>query len=199
MPKTTTKITMKPGAFLNPVPVVMVSCGDAEQSNIITVAWAGTVNSDPPMLSVSIRKSRYSHGIISRTGAFVVNLVSEELTRAADFCGVKSGRDVDKFRELGLDRTLSPHLGVPMIDRSPINLECRVSRVLELGSHDLFLAEIVSVLVSDTLLDAQNALDLRKASLVAYSHGEYYALGRILGFFGYSVAGDEARKRRMRT
>lgn len=192
------KIQIKPSAFLNPVPVVMVTCGTMERSNIITLAWAGTVNSEPPMLSVSVRKERYSHDIIKNDGVFAVNLVSEELVRATDYCGVKSGREIDKFSELHLTKLPGEKTGVPLIAESPASLECRVKEVMELGSHDLFLAEIENVVVAQTLFDETGAIDLRKANLVAYSHGEYYALGDFLGFYGYSVAGQDALNRRMR-
>lgn len=183
------KQVWKPGAMLNPVPVVMVSCGQPGcKPNIITVAWAGTVCSDPPMLSISIRKERYSHGIISSTGKFVVNLVSQQLVRAADWCGVKSGRDYDKFAEMNLTPQKAQTSGCPSIAESPVNIECSVDRIIELGSHDLFLAKIDSVSVDSSLIDSKTgALDLGKASLAAYCHGQYIALGSQIGKFGYSV------------
>ena len=192
------KIQINPSTFLSPVPVVMVSSGTMEQSNIITVAWAGTVNSEPPMLSVSIRKERYSHEIIQKSGVFAVNLVSEDLIRETDYCGVKSGRDTDKFSELHFTKIKGEKTGVPLIAEAPASLECRVKSITPLGSHDLFLAEIVNVCVSESLFDEKGAIDLRKARLVAYSHGEYYTLGDFLGFYGYSVASKEALERRMR-
>ena len=192
------KIQIKPSTFLNPVPGVMVTCGTMEKSNIITLAWAGTVNSEPPMLSVSIRKERYSHDIIVKDGIFGVNLVSENLIRATDYCGVRSGREIDKFSELQLTKIAGSKTGVPLIGESPASLECRVKQVIELGSHDLFLAEIENVIVSEELFDEKGTIDLRKAKLVAYNHGEYYALGNFLGFYGYSVARKDALERRMR-
>ena len=192
------KIQIKPSTFLNPVPVVMVTCGTMEKSNIITLAWAGTVNSEPPMLSVSIRKERYSHDIIVKDGIFGVNLVSENLIRATDYCGVRSGREIDKFSELQLTKIAGSKTGVPLIGESPASLECRVKQVIELGSHDLFLAEIENVIVSEELFDEKGTIDLRKAKLVAYNHGEYHALGNFLGFYGYSVARKDALERRMR-
>lgn len=192
------KRALKPSTFLNPVPVVMVTCGSMEKPNIITLAWAGTVNSEPPMLSISIRKSRYSHDIIHKSGVFGVNLVSQGLIYETDYCGVKSGRDLDKFQELGLTPVESPELKVPMIAQSPVHLECRVRQVLELGSHDLFIAEIAGVQAAEKLIDESGAIDMRKADLVTYNHGEYYTLDKILGFYGYSVAGKEALARRMR-
>lgn len=178
----------KPGNMLYPVPVVMVSCQrPGETPNIITVAWAGTVCSDPVQLSVSVRKERYSHGILKDTGEFVVNLVTKDLVFATDFCGVRSGRDVDKFAEMKLTPLPSSRISAPGIQESPVNLECRVSQVLRLGSHDLFLAEVVGVTVDKRLMDAKGKLHLNESGLVAYSHGEYFELGKKLGKFGYSV------------
>ncbi|MBR5279345.1 MAG: flavin reductase family protein [Clostridia bacterium] len=193
------KQALKPSTFLSPVPAVMVTCGDPEKPNIITLAWAGTVNSEPPMLSISVRKSRYSHGLIKKTGTFGVNLVSQGLCWETDFCGVKSGRDLDKFQATGLTCVASPTLKIPMIAESPVHLECKVRQVLELGSHDLFIADIVGVQVAKSLMDHKGTVDMRKADLVAYNHGEYYSLGKILGFFGYSIAGKDVLKRRRRT
>jgi len=179
----------KPGAMLNPVPVVMVSCGDfSGQKNIITIAWAGTICTTPPMLSISVRKERFSHGLISQSGKFVVNLVTQDLVRAADWCGVKSGKDFDKFAEMKLTASKAETSDCPVIDESPVNIECTVDRVIELGSHDLFLARIDSVSVSNELIDSQTgALNLNRAHLAAYCHGEYLALGNQIGKFGYSV------------
>ena len=196
------KITFeKPGNFLYPVPAVMVSCRDAEGNpNIFTVAWAGTVCSDPPMLSISVRKSRYSHDLIQKTGIFVVNLTTEKLVKAADFCGVRSGREVDKFRECGLTPGKGQVLDCPTIEESPVSLECRVKQILELGSHDLFLAEVVCVQAEDRLLDEKGRFHMEDAKLAAYSHGTYYGLGTALGTFGFSVkkTGKKQRGRQHR-
>lgn len=192
------RIQIKPSTFLNPVPVIMATCGSMEHSNIITLAWAGTVNSEPPMLSISVRKERYSYNIIKDSGVFGVNLVSRDIVKQCDYCGVKSGRDTDKFADTGLTKFQGDATGVPLIAESPVTLECRVVNTLELGSHDMFLGRIENVSVSKELFDENGAIDLRKADLTAYNHGEYYALGEYLGFFGYSVAGKEALKRRMR-
>lgn len=192
------KVSIKPSTFLNPVPVVMATCGDMKDSNIITLAWAGTINSEPPMLSISIRKERFSHDIIQNSGVFGVNLVSKSLIKACDYCGVKSGRDVDKFREFNLTKFEGETTGVPLIKESPASLECKVRQIIELGTHDLFIADIVNVHVSEELFDEKGAIDMRKADLVAYNHGEYYALGEFLGFYGYSVANKDALSRRMR-
>ena len=174
--------------MLYPVPAVMVSCQRAgEIPNIITVAWAGTVCSDPVMLSVSVRKERYSYDIIRETGEFAVNLVTRDLVRAADYCGVKSGRDVDKFKETGLTPEKSSHIAAPGIKESPVILECQVKQVVELGSHDLFLAQVAGVTVDTRYMDETGRFRLNDAGLVAYSHGEYFQLGKRLGKFGYSV------------
>jgi len=181
--------TWKGGNMLYPVPAVMVSCGrEGEKPNIITVAWAGTVCSDPAMLSISVRPERYSHDIIADTGEFAVNLVTEKLLRACDWCGVKSGRDVDKFREMGLTAAPASKLeSAPIIAESPVALECRVKQMIPLGSHDLFLAEILAVSIDGSYMDETGKFDLNKTGLVAYSHGEYFSLGEKLGSFGYSV------------
>ena len=174
--------------MLYPVPAVMVSCGrQGQKPNIITIAWAGTVCSDPAMVSISVRKSRYSYDIIRDTGEFVVNLVTEELTRACDLCGVKSGRDVDKYEQCNLTPSESKEVSAPGIAESPVSIECKVTQVIELGSHDMFLAEVVAVHVDESLLDEKGKLILQKAQLITYSHGEYYSLGKKLGTFGFSV------------
>ena len=176
------------GNMLYPVPAVMVSCGrQNEKPNIITVAWIGTVCSDPAMLSVSIRKERYSHSIIKETGEFAVNLVTTRLTKAADFCGVKSGRDIDKFKECGLTPLPSRTIAAPSIAESPLTLECKVRKVLELGSHDMFLAEVTAVSAEEQYMDENGKFHLNDTGICAYSHGEYFELGERIGKFGYSV------------
>ena len=182
------KQVWKPSTLLNPVPAVMVTCVDgAGKPNIITLAWAGTINSEPPMLSISVRKERYSHGLIMDKGMFVVNLVTEKLAFATDFCGVKSGRDTDKFAAVGLTPEKASFVDVPMIKESPVSLECIVRNRLELGSHDMFIAEIVAVDVEESLLDEKGKLHIDKAGLICYSHGYYWTLGKSLGYYGYSV------------
>ena len=194
-------VSINPSTMLNPAPVVLVSCGEKgnpANRDLVTVAWAGTVNSDPPMVSVSIRKTRYSHGLISSSGEFVVNLVDGALAKAADFCGVRSGRDMDKAKELGLQ--LLPADGVetaPRVDGAPVSLSCKVRQMLELGSHDMFIGEVKAVCVRKDLLDGKGALHLEKAGLVAYSHGLYHLLGEVTGFFGWSVARPEVLEKRM--
>ena len=183
------KRTLRGGNMLNPAPVVMVSCGSTlDEYNIITVAWAGTVNSDPPVCAVSIRPERHSYGIIKQSGAFVINLVDKRLTPYADWCGVRSGRKYNKFVETGLTPVRATMVNAPMIEESPVNLECKVTQVIPLGSHDLFLAEVVAVHVNEKLFSPKtDAIDLKRANLVAYSHGHYYTLGEIIGKFGFSV------------
>ena len=175
--------------MLAPVPPVLLSCGGTEEfkPNIITVAWAGTVCSEPPMVSVSIRPQRFSHEIISATREFVLNLTTVSMAKAVDWCGVKSGRDVDKFEGAHLTPFPSEIVSAPGIAESPVNMECRVKKVLALGSHDMFIAEIVAVHVSQEFIDKRGKLRLEDAGLLAYAHGGYFALGRHLGFFGYSV------------
>lgn len=179
----------KPGNMLYPVPVVMVSCArGGEKPNIVTVAWTGTICSDPVMVSISVRPERYSYDIIKETGEFVINLTTRELTRATDWCGVKSGCDVDKFEEMKLTAGQANHLQyAPIIAESPVNLECKVTEIQELGSHHMFLAEVVGVQVSERFLDDTGKFELNSTDLVAYSHGEYFVLGEKLGKFGYSV------------
>ena len=181
------KVTWKAGTMLYPLPPVMVSFGTMEKSNIITVAWTGTVNSEPPMTYVSVRPERYSYGLIKETGEFVINLTTDRLVWNADFCGVKSGRDVDKFALPGLTAIAASEVSAPMIEESPVNIECRVERSMLLGSHEMFLAKIIAVNVSEKLLDAKGVLHLEKAGLAATAHGKYFTLGRQVGSFGYSV------------
>lgn len=187
------------GNMLYPVPAVMVSCArPGEKPNIITVAWAGTVCSSPAMLSISVRKERYSYDIIKDTENFVVNLVNKDLVYATDYCGVKSGRDTDKFKEMKLTPLPSQHIEAPGIAESPVNLECKVTQVIPLGSHDLFLAEIVGVTIDETYMDENGKFHLNDAGLISYSHGEYYELGRKLGTFGYSVKKEKTVRGRTR-
>lgn len=189
------KEVWKPGNMLYPVPAVMVSCGRPKETpNIITVAWAGTVCSDPVMVSVSVRKERYSYDILKDTGEFVINLVTKDLAYAADYCGVRSGRDVDKFRDMKLTPLRSTCIQAPGIEESPVNLECRVSQVVELGSHDMFLSKVVAVTVDKDHMDEKGKFHLNDTGLVAYSHGEYFLLGKKLGKFGYSVQKKGRRK-----
>lgn len=178
----------KPGNMLYPVPAVMVSCQSGEERpNIITVAWAGTICTQPAMVSISVRPERYSYHMIEESGEFVINLVTKDLVHAADYCGVKSGRDVDKFKETGLTVLPSKEISAPGIAESPVCIECVVKQKLELGSHHVFLAEVVNVTVDDAYMDEKKRFHLNASNLVAYSHGEYRVLGELLGTFGYSV------------
>jgi len=178
----------KPGNMLYPVPAVMVTVADNEgNDNIITVAWAGTVCSDPPMVSISVRKSRHSHAMLMQSRAFAVNLVNERLVRACDYCGCTTGAKVDKFEKCRLTREPARLIKAPLIAESPVSLECRVTQVLELGTHDMFLAEVAAVKVDERYMDEKNVFHIEKAGLIAYSHGKYHALGNVLGSFGYSV------------
>lgn len=187
----------KPGNMLYPVPAVLVSVADSEgKDNLITIAWTGTVCSDPAMTYISVRKERYSHHMLKENKEFVINLVSKEICRAADFCGVRSGLDLDKFEATGLTREKASTVNVPLVKESPVNIECKVTQVLELGSHDMFLAKVTAVQVDESLLDEKGKLDLNKAHLVAYSHGEYQTFDNILGTFGYSVKKDKKEKKK---
>ena len=191
------KESWKAGNMLYPVPAVMVSCQrNGEKPNIITVAWAGTICSDPAMVSISIRPERYSYDIIKDSGEFVINLVNTELTGACDWCGVRSGRDYDKFKELKLSEYKSEFMAVPAIDESPVNIYCKVKKIEKLGSHDMFIAEVVGVTVDDKYMDEKGRFDLKAANLMAYSHGEYFALGKKLGRFGYSVKKNVNKKKK---
>ena len=183
------KQVWKPGNMLYPVPAVMVSCGNKNgEKNIITIAWAGTICSDPAMVSISVRPERYSYDMIRETGEFVINLTTKELAFATDWCGVKSGRDVDKFEAMGLTAAPGKVLKyAPIIGESPVNLECRVEQVLELGSHHMFIAGIEDVMISEKYMNETGKFELNRTGLVTYSHGEYFVLGEKLGKFGYSV------------
>ena len=178
----------KPGNMLYPLPAVMVSVADRDgKYNIITIAWAGTVCTNPPMVSISVRPERYSYPILKDTGEFVINLTTRRLTFATDYCGVKSGRDVDKFKELGLTPVAASKVKAPMIQESPVNLECRVRQVLPLGSHDMFLSEVVAVHADESYMDENHKFHLELAEPIVYSHGAYLLCGEQLGTFGYSV------------
>ncbi len=182
------KQTWKPGNMLYPLPAVMVSVSDGKgRDNILTVAWAGTVCTNPPMVSISVRPERYSYSMIRETGEFVINLTTEKLAYAADYCGVRSGRDVDKFEKMKLTREKADFVKAPMIGESPVSIECRVKEVLELGSHHMFLAEVLAVHAEEAYMDDKNKFHLNRARPLVYSHGEYMGLGKSIGTFGYSV------------
>lgn len=189
----------KPGNMLYPLPAVMVSCQGkkddplctkkelAGKPNIITVAWAGTVCTNPPMVSISVRPERYSYHLIEESGEFVINLTTEALVKATDFCGVRSGRELDKFKEMKLTPQVSQHISTPGIAESPVNIECKVHEIKPLGSHSMIIANVVGVTIDDTYMTPNGKFDLNSANLVTYSHGEYFLLGKKLGTFGYSV------------
>lgn len=185
----------KPGNMLYPLPAVMVTVRDKEgKDNIITVAWAGTVCTNPPMVSISVRPERYSCHMLEESGEFVINLTTEKLCYATDYCGVRSGRDVDKFVEMKLTKTEASEVNAAMIEESPVNIECRVEKVEKLGSHHLFLARVIAVHADESCMDEKGKFDLNKAHPMVYSHGEYYGLGKKIGSFGYSVKKKKHKK-----
>ena len=190
------KVNWKPGTMIYPLPAVLVSCGDSpENYNMLTVAWTGTICSDPTMAYVSIRPERHSYEIIKRTGEFVINLTTKELAEATDWCGVRSGRNFDKFKECGLTAEKSADVVAPSIAESPISIECRVKQIIPLGSHDMFIGEVVNVAVDDKFLDPETGnLDIAKMNLLAYAHGCYFTLGDKIGTFGWTVKGSTLRK-----
>ena len=182
------KRSLKPGNMLYPLPAALVSVrGKDGRSNLLTVAWCGTVCSDPPMISISVQKKRFSHALIKESGEFAVNLTTEETARATDLCGVLSGRDVDKWERAGLHEETAQVIASPLVRECPVNIECRVKEVLELGSHDMFIGEVVAVNADERFFDENDRFDLDRCGLIAYSHGEYRALGDVIGTYGYSV------------
>ncbi|MDD4476211.1 MAG: flavin reductase family protein [Eubacteriales bacterium] len=190
------KVQWRPGTLLSPVPAALVSCGTLENPNALTIGWTGIINSDPAKTYISVRPSRFSHDIIEKSREFVINLTTVELTRAADLCGVKSGKDTDKFALCGINAEKSFIVSAPSIAESPVSLECKVTDIMRLGSHDMFIADIVAVSVDDKYINESGKLRLDKAELIAYSHGEYFALGKKLGSFGYTVRKKSTKKRR---
>ena len=191
------KETWKPGNMLYPLPAVMVSVTDGQgNDNIITVAWTGTICINPPMVYISVRPSRYSYEMLKKTGEFVINLTTEELAFATDYCGVRSGRDVDKFKEAHLTKEPAQFVKAPMIKESPVSIECRVTEVKKLGSHHMFLAEVLAVHAQQEYIDKNNKFQLNKAKPIVYSHGEYLGTGKSLGTFGYSVKKRKKQEKR---
>ncbi len=187
------KQVWKPSTLLSPLPAALVTCGTVEKPNVLTVAWTGIINSSPAMTYVSIRPERWSHHLIAESGEFVINVTTDELVRAADFCGVRSGKDTDKFEEMKLTALPASQVSAPLIAQSPISLECKVVEVKELGSHDMFIAEIVAVDVDDKYIEEDGKLNLKKAGIMFYSHGEYFAQGKKIGQMGYSVKKKRAK------
>ena len=181
------KVQWKAGTFIYPIPAVMVSCGTMEKSNIITVAWTGILNTNPAMCYISVRPERYSHDIIKENGEFVINLTTEKLARATDWCGVISGRNYDKFKEMKLTKEKGNFVKAPLIKESPVSVECRVKEIIPLGSHDMFVAEVLSIDADEKYIDEKGAFDISKCNLMAYANGGYYPLGKKIGKFGFSV------------
>lgn len=181
------KVQWKGGTFIYPIPAVMVSCGTMEESNIITVAWTGILNTNPAMCYISVRPERYSHDIIKENGEFAINLTTRQLAYATDWCGVKSGRDVDKFKEMKLTKERANIIKPPLIKECPVSVECKVKEIVPLGSHDMFVAEIVAIDADEKYIDKKGAFDISKCDLIAYANGGYYPLESKIGKFGYSV------------
>lgn len=181
------KVIWKPGTFIYPLPVVMVTSGDMNKNNIITVAWTGIINTDKPMCYISVRKERYSHDIISRNKEFAINLTNKNLAFATDWCGVKSGAKVDKFKEMHLTKEKAKFVKCPLIKESPVSIECKVTEIKEMGSHDMFIAEILSIDADEKYIDDKGAFDITKCDLITYANGKYFTLGKQVGKFGYSV------------
>ena len=190
------KIKWRGGTLLAPVPPALVTCSDGEQDNVLTVAWTGIVNSDPPKTYISVRPKRHSHGIIKSSREFAINLTTKPLVRATDWCGVYTGAKVDKFERCRLTKEKASEISCPILGESPLVLECRVTDVVSLGSHDMFLADIVAVDVDEALLDEKGKLHLERAGLIAYAHGDYFELGKRLGGFGFSVAKKKSNKKK---
>lgn len=188
------KITLKPGTLLAPLPAVLVTCGTIEKANALTIAWTGIINTIPPMTYISVRPERHSYPIIKETGEFVINLTSSAMARETDFCGVRSGRDMNKIEKCKLTLTEGKTVSAPVIEQSPLSLECKVREIKELGSHHMFIAEITGIQAEERYMDSKGKLNLQQSGLMAYSHGEYFALGRKLGDFGFSVRKKAKRK-----
>ena len=188
------KVTWKAGTFEYPIPAAMVSCGTMEKSNIITVAWTGVINTNPAMVYISVRPERYSYEIIKKSKEFVINLTNEQLAYATDWCGVKSGKDVDKFEKMHLTKRKANFVNCPMIEEAPVSIECKVKEIKKLGSHDMFIAEVLAVNADEKYFDKKGAFDISKCNLIAYANGGYYALGKKVGKFGYSVQKKKKRK-----
>ncbi|MGN1269326.1 MAG: flavin reductase family protein [Clostridia bacterium] len=181
------KVVWKPGTFIYPLPVVMVSCGDMNKSNIITVAWTGIINTEKPMCYISIRPERYSYNLIKNNGEFVINLTNKELTYATDWCGVKTGAKVDKFKEMHLTKEKAEFVKCPLIKEGPVSIECKVKEVKPLGTHHMIIAEVVSIDADEKYIDEKGAFDISKCNLITYANGKYFTLGKQVGKFGYSV------------
>ena len=189
------KVTWNGSTLLGPIPPVLVTCGPMEHPNVLTIAWTGIINTIPPKTYISVRPERHSYSLIRESGEFVLNLPTAKLVRAVDYCGVKSGKDVDKWKEMHLTPVSASRVSCPLLAESPLSLECRVTDVISMGSHDMFLADIIATDVEESLLDDKGALHLERAGLLAFAHGTYYALGDRLGTFGYSVRKKKKRRK----
>ena len=190
------KATWKSGTFIYPLPAVMVSCGTMEKSNIITVAWTGILNTNPATVYISVRPTRYSYQLLKEQKEFVINLTNKELVQATDWCGVKTGAKVDKFKEMHLHKEKAKFVSCPMIQESPVSIECKVKEIKPLGSHDMFLAEVLAINADEKYINEKGAFDISKCDLIAYANGHYYMLGKKLGRFGFSVQKSKKKKRR---
>lgn len=190
------KVMWKPGTFLYPLPAVMVSCGTMEKSNIITVAWTGIINTDPAMVYISVRPTRHSYNMIKEQGEFVINLTNQKLARATDWCGVKTGAKVDKFKEMNLHKQKANFVKCPMIEESPVSVECKVKEIRELGSHHMFVAEVLAINADEKYINEKGAFDISKCDLIAYSNGHYYSLGKKIGRFGFSVQKKKNKRKK---
>ena len=190
------KTMWKPGTFIYPIPAVMVSCGDMEKSNIITVAWTGILNTNPAIVYISVRPTRYSYNIIKESGEFVINLTTQNLAYATDWCGVKTGAKVNKFKEMHLTKEKAKFVKCPMIKESPVSVECKVKEIKELGSHHMFVAEVLGINADEKYIDEKGAFDISKCDLIAYSNGNYYSLGKKIGKFGFSVQKNKKTRKK---
>lgn len=190
------KVEWKPGTFIYPIPAVMVTSGTMEKSNIMTVAWTGILNTNPAMCYISVRPERYSYNLIRESGEFVINLTNEQLAYATDWCGVRSGREYDKFKEMKLTKEKAKHVKCPLIKESPVSVECKVKEIKELGSHHMFIAEVVAINADEKYIDDKGAFDISKCNLIAYSNGKYNELGKKVGKFGYSVQKNKKRRKK---
>ncbi len=188
------KVTWKPGTFLYPIPAVMVSCGTMEKSNIITVAWTGIINTNPAMVYISVRPTRYSYNLIKEQKEFVINLTTSNLVKETDWCGVKSGEKVDKFKEMNLHKEKANFVKCPMIKESPVSVECKVKEIKDLGSHTMFIAEVLAINSDEKYIDNKGAFDISKCNLISYANGGYYSMGKKLGRFGFSVMKKKKQK-----
>jgi flavin reductase (DIM6/NTAB) family NADH-FMN oxidoreductase RutF len=192
------KVTWKSGTFLYPLPAVMVSCGNMEKSNIITVAWTGILNTNPAMVYISVRPTRYSYNLIKESGEFVINLTTKDLAYATDWCGVKTGAKVDKFAEMHLTKEECQFVSAPAIKESPVSIECKVTEIKEFGSHHMFIADVMSIDADEKYINEKGSFDISKCNLIAYANGGYYELGRKIGKFGFSVEKKKKKKQKNR-